>query len=56
MGHSSAENENIYQVPPAIAEVVQVGRQLMQIDEGEWLLFKSTFEFGVVKIEWGIRM
>ena len=35
MGHSSLVNQNIYQVPPAIAEVVQVGKQLMQIDERE---------------------
>ncbi|XP_071830672.1 uncharacterized protein [Apostichopus japonicus] len=33
MGHSADINENIYQAPAAIMEVVRVGKQLQQIDK-----------------------
>ena len=34
MGHSKTINETVYQVPPALMEVLKVGRNLVAIDEG----------------------
>ena len=35
MGHSSEVNENVYQCPPAVRELQQVGSFLTQIDGSE---------------------
>ena len=35
MGHSEQTNQSIYQAPPAIMEIVKVGKHLMNIDTGE---------------------
>lgn len=32
MGHSESINENIYQYPPAVREIIHVGRVLGQMD------------------------
>ena len=34
MGHSAGINEAIYQAPPAVMEVIKVGKNLKSIDEG----------------------
>ena len=34
MGHSKTINETVYQAPPALMEVLKVGRNLVAIDEG----------------------
>ena len=34
MGHSKTINETVYQDPPALMEVLKVGRNLVAIDEG----------------------
>ena len=34
MGHSKIINETVYQAPPALMEVLKVGRNLVAIDEG----------------------
>ena len=33
MGHSGDINEKVYQVPPAIREVIQIGKRLDSIDK-----------------------
>ena len=38
MGHSEAINEDTYQVPPALLEITKVGKHLLQIDSGMYLL------------------
>ena len=34
MGHSKTINETVYQAPPALMEVLKIGRNLVAIDEG----------------------
>ena len=42
MGHSGDNNEKVYQVPPAIREIIQIGKRLDSIDKGETSYFKLT--------------
>ncbi|XP_065682694.1 uncharacterized protein LOC105847827 isoform X3 [Hydra vulgaris] len=34
MGHSQAINQNLYQAPPALLEILKVGRHLMDLENG----------------------
>lgn len=53
MGHSGDINEKVYQVSPAIREVLQIGKRLDSIDKGEISYFKlilfceATFQHNV---------
>ena len=45
MGHSKKINETVYQAPPALMEVVKVGKNLTKIDEGKKLYFRFFFNY-----------
>ena len=43
MGHSKEINETVYQAPPALMQVVKVGKNLAKIDEGKKLSLDTFF-------------
>ena len=42
MGHSAKINETIYQAPPAVMELTQVGKHIMEIDQGIFVCILSS--------------
>ncbi len=40
MGHSAEMNRNVYQAPLALSSVTRVGKNLLEIEGGEFLVFK----------------
>ena len=48
MGHSEEINRNIYQAPPAIQEIIEVGRHLLDIDEGNFICYILKYVHNVV--------